>query len=99
MIFLLCCSPPQLLHLFLSLSLKTVSLRVIWTVTSALRYIGFFIVLVYRKSPKMLTSARLHQISHVAEHLLNLLTLQASRGKLREDLTARKSYSRPIKTS
>lgn len=33
-------------------------------------------------SEEMLTSARLHQISHVAEHLLNLLTLRASCRKL-----------------
>lgn len=46
MIFLPCLSPPHpLLHLFFSLSLKAVGLRVIWAVASALRYVGFFVVL------------------------------------------------------
>lgn len=74
-----------LLHLFLSLPLRAsrhldrcICASLCWFLRRTCAW----------KSPKMLTSTRLHQISHVAEHLLNLLTLRASRWKVGEDLTA-----------
>lgn len=77
-------SPPlhPLLHLFLSLSLKAsepLHLRFVILVSSSYLCVEIFDAYL----------DRLHQISHVAEHLLNLLTLRASHRKVWEDFTAR----------
>lgn len=71
--------PP--LHLFLSLSLKAsgpLHLRFVMLVSSSYLYMEIFDAYLDRL-----------QISHVAEHLLNLLTLRASHRKVEEDFTAR----------
>jgi hypothetical protein len=63
------------------------------------RYVSFLAGSLTRRGNlgRYLAASGLHQISHVAEHSLNLLTLWASRPETREDLAA--PYCQPIKTS